>query len=111
MLYLDSWRWFDNILGQVELHPLNLNRLDCLEKDGVLTWTVELPGVKREDLTVEVVEGNQLLVTGKREGRRSTQELIPVARGYKAEGAEAKLEDGVLTLTFKAAEKKLIEVK
>jgi HSP20 family molecular chaperone IbpA len=111
MLYLDSWRWFDDVLDRLDLYPLTPNRLSCLEKDGVLTWRVGLPGVKREDLTVEVVENNQLLVTGKREGRQTIQELIPVARGYKAEKVDATLANGELTLTFKAVEKKLIEVK
>jgi hypothetical protein len=34
-----------------------------------------------------------------------------VARGYKAEKVDATLANGELTLTFKAVEKKLIEVK
>lgn len=111
MLYLNSWRWFDDVLDRLDTYPLTPDRLSCQEKDGVLTWKIELPGVKREDLTVEVGQGNRLLVTGKREGHRTIQELIPVTSGYRAEEAEATLADGVLTLTFKAVEKKLIEVK
>lgn len=115
MLFTGEWRWFNNALYALEgrLTPISAPSIHCHEKDGVLTWRVDLPGVNKEDLTIEVIEGNYLAVTGKREDRNTIQEYLPVAGGYKAEEAEAVLKNGVLTLTFKAnaSEKKLIEVK
>ena len=67
-------------------------------RDGVTALTLDIPGVRREDLDIEVL-GRQLTVRGK----RGTREF---ARQYRLHPSvdesliEATLADGVLRVTF-----------
>lgn len=98
---------------------------DLHESDDAYVVEAELPGIKREDIDVEISE-RELCVTGEykereREGvmRRSTRRtgrfeyraLLPA--GVKADEITATLADGVLTVTVskaQAAKPKHIEV-
>jgi len=82
-----------------------------------LTLTAELPGVKKEDITLEV-KGDQLRLSGKRNlNLNEADRVIHRERGGKefsreiqlpfsanAETVEAKHEDGVLTIQLHRAE-------
>ncbi|GHE49348.1 Hsp20/alpha crystallin family protein [Streptomyces capitiformicae] len=98
---------------------------DLHENDDAYVVEAELPGIKREDIDVEISE-RELCITGEykereREGvmRRSTRRtgrfeyraLLPA--GVKADEITATLADGVLTVTVpkaQAAKPKHIEV-
>jgi HSP20 family protein len=89
---------------------------DVVETDGAYVIEVELPGVRREDVDVNL-NGNELVVTGevkerKREGlfRRRTRrvgefELRVTLPGYLRDGdIEASLAHGELTVYVPKAE-------
>ncbi len=95
-------------------------RFSLNETDDAYTLTGDLPGVRAEDLNVTIEDG-VLIVRGHRnveppegyEVRRSERSRLAFERSYAlgdridADGAEAKLDDGVLTLTLpKRAEAK-----
>jgi len=90
---------------------------DIEEQDDAYVVQVELPGVKREDVTIELV-GNELSVTGevkeeerqgvvrrrmRRYGRFDYRLTLPDQ--LDAENVEATLEHGVLTVRVPKAEK------
>jgi HSP20 family protein len=84
--------------------------VDIEEEDDAYVIEAELPGVKREDVDIEIV-GNELTITGElkereRKGivRRSTRRTgrfeyrVALPEQVEADSVEAKLTDGVLTL-------------
>ncbi|HEY0450483.1 Hsp20/alpha crystallin family protein [Actinophytocola sp.] len=99
---------------------------DVSETDDAFIVEVEVPGVRAEDLTVEVV-GNELTVTGEmketeRQGlfRKRTRRVgefefrTSLPRDVDADNIEANLSDGVLTLRIpkaEAAKPRKIEVR
>ncbi|MCB1090436.1 MAG: Hsp20/alpha crystallin family protein [Verrucomicrobiae bacterium] len=89
--------------------------VDLYEDDGNYFAKVELPGVKKEDLNVELHE-HQLTVSCERrvdsESKESAGESVlkrvfTVPEGIDGEKVSAKLEDGILTVTLpKSPERK-----
>jgi HSP20 family protein len=95
-------------------------RMDVFEKDGMLVVKAELPGLKKEDVTVEI-DGENLVIRGhvkteaevKQENyyriERSSGSFyrhMPLPEGVTAEQIEATLVDGVLEVHIpKAVEK------
>jgi len=102
--------------------PLGAPRLDVLEKDGYLVIKADLPGVRKEDVQVEVEDGD-LVIQGE---TRSDQEVnedqyyrmersvgrfyrrVPLPFETKPEDIEARMNDGVLEVRIrKPAETRL----
>jgi HSP20 family molecular chaperone IbpA len=85
-----------------------------LENDGaVQVYTQDLPGVKKEDLSLEVLKENELRVSYERDGKKYSYDIIP-SKEYDVETADAKLDLGVLEIRFskrEVASKKKIAVK
>jgi HSP20 family protein len=99
---------------------------DVEEQDDAYVVQVELPGVKPEDVTIELV-GNELTITGevqeeerkgvvrkkmRRYGRFDYRIALP--NQLDAEKVDAKLTDGILTVRVpksERAQRKQIEVK
>lgn len=94
---------FDRILNtQTSAQPAyNVSEVD----DGFLI-SVDLPGTKKEDLKIEVVE-RTLTVTGQR--KRNTEEVFSrsfsLPESLDSEKIQANYEDGVLELFVPRAEK------
>ena len=100
--------------------------VDIEEMDDSYIVEAELPGVKREDVNIEVT-GNELSISGeikerKREGRvrRRTRRIgrfqfrVTLPGELNPEGVDAKLNDGVLNVRVPKAERmqrRRIEVK
>jgi HSP20 family protein len=89
--------------------------VDIEETDDAYVIEADLPGVKREDVNIEL-EGNELQVSGEikqREGkfRRRTRRVgrfelrVVLPDGVDSSGVDAKLEHGVLTVRVPKAEK------
>lgn len=85
--------------------PLNL-----YETDGARYVEVELPGVAREHIEVEL-ENAVLTITAKRESGESEQKAVreysravTVGEDIDAESITARLKDGILTVTLPRAE-------
>jgi HSP20 family protein len=100
--------------------------VDIEELEDAYVVEAEVPGVKREDVNIEV-SGNELTISGEikvreREGiiRRRTRQVgqfefrVLLPNEVNAEGIDAKLNDGVLTVRIpkaERAERRRIEVK
>ena len=100
--------------------------VDIEELEDAYVVEADVPGVKREDVNIEV-SGNELTISGEikvreREGviRRRTRRVgefefrVVLPNEVNAEGIDAKLNDGVLTLRIPKAERaqrRRIEVK
>ena len=115
------------VRGQVEaffrqaLGPLSPRRvgvggwnpqLDVTEEDDRLILEMDLPGVRREDVNVEL-RGHTLIISGSRKivrrivGARYThservsgsfQRAVPLPRQVEQEGITASMEEGILRL-------------
>lgn len=102
---------------------------DVEESDDHFLLTLEMPGIPREDIKVELV-GNQLVVSGERKSERRSdgsgkqglwyserrygkfQRAFPVSSGMDTSKIEAHFQDGVLRLLIpKAATAKAREIK
>lgn len=89
-------------------------------EDGSSCLTVDLPGVKKDDLQVEV-SGKVVTIKAERKTKTSTSSYnrsFTLSDKYDANSLQADLEDGVLTLTVapklleeKSARKVLINSK
>lgn len=88
-------------------------KVDVFEKDGRLVTKVDLPGVKKDDVKVEVTDGH-LALSGER--KHETEEkkdnvyrtereygsfyrAVPLPEGVKLEDVKATFADGVLEVT------------
>ena len=88
-------------------------RIEMFEKDNRLVTRVDLPGMKKEDVTVEVAD-DQLTLSGERKREvedkkdnfyRSEREYgtfyrtVPLPEGVKPEDVRASFADGVLEVS------------
>ena len=104
--YLDSWRRLPDIFGGDGFTPL----ADVEETPEAYVVEVEVPGVRRDDIDIEIA-GRRVSVRGERKekervgilrrrertvGRFSCEVTLPGA--VDEDGVEAHLEGGVLTL-------------
>jgi HSP20 family protein len=88
-------------------------KIDVFERDNRLVTRVDLPGMKKEDVTVEVTDGH-LALSGER--KRETEEkkdnfyrsereygsfyrAVPLPEGVKLEDVKALFSDGVLEVS------------
>ena len=94
---------------------LYLPDIEMVEKDGTMTVRADLPGIAKEDVTVEIT-GNSLVIKGERhreekedhEGYYRSERSygrfyrsIPFRDGIEADQASASFKDGVLEVTLK----------
>lgn len=85
---------------------------DVASDEKSLTLTIDLPGVKKEDLRVEAT-GQTITVKAKR-GAEDISTTYRISKDYDAATPDALLENGVLNLTFRKSKEtstKLIEIK
>lgn len=63
------------------------------------TWEIDMPGVSRENLSIELVN-QHLNIVATRDSKKKNEfrKLLQVAQEFDASKAEAKLTNGVLTL-------------
>jgi HSP20 family protein len=103
-------------------------KADLAETDAAYELTVDLPGIKPEDVNVEIRDGG-LWISGTRKEEKEEKgktfhrlersygefrRLIPLAGGVDADKVEAEYKDGVLKVTVpktEAAKPKHITVK
>lgn len=90
-------------------------RMDVLDKGTAYEIAVDLPGVKKEEINV-AIEGARVSITAESKSEKEVKEgekllhseryLASYARGFELpaevteEGADARFENGVLTLTL-----------
>jgi HSP20 family protein len=90
-------------------------KVDVVEKDNRLITRVDLPGVKKEDVSVEVTDG-QLILSGERKSETekknngkvyraeceygSFYRAVPLPEGVKPEDVKATFANGVLEVSL-----------
>lgn len=94
--------------------------VDIQRCDGSLVVTAELPGLKKEEVKVEVTD-NAVVIEGERKREHSEDHkgfhrfersygkfyrTIPLPEGAKADQAKAELNDGILKISIPAPEAK-----
>lgn len=94
---------------------LYLPDIEVVEKDGTMTVRTDLPGIRKEDVTIEITN-NSLVIKGERhreekeshEGYYRSERSygkfyrsIPFRDGIEADDARASFKDGVLEVTLK----------
>ena len=82
------------------------------EKDNELHLSIDLPGVKGKEISVQAT-GREIKVTGKLRGEDFKYSYV-LSKDYDPETVAATHEDGVLTLTFGktvTSKTKTIEIK
>ena len=110
--YLDSWRQFPTLLGEA-FTPL----ADVEETPDAYHVEIELPGVKRDDLDIEIA-GRRLTVTGERKERervgilrkreRTVGEFryeVTLPGDVDDDAVDAHLDEGVLTVRIPKPER------
>lgn len=81
--------------------------------DNGIQYTVDIPGVKKEDLVIEM-QDNMITVKGERKTKNSCSSYtksFSVPEEYNLELANAELVDGILSIDIPKREQKLKEVK
>ncbi|MEY4635477.1 MAG: Spore protein [Acidobacteriota bacterium] len=88
-------------------------RIDVFEKDNRLVTKVDLPGLKKDDVKVEVTDG-QLAISGERKSETEEKKddfyrcereygsfyrAVPLPEGVKLEDVKASFADGVLEVS------------
>jgi HSP20 family molecular chaperone IbpA len=97
--------WFDDAFKEAD--EILTSSFGALRLEGVktrlsgddLVTTVDLPGVKRGDIKLTHT-GELLTLCTKRDGKETVR-TFSLDKRWDPSSAGAKLEDGVLTLTFK----------
>jgi HSP20 family protein len=131
---MDLWDPFDNMFRSIvpssssdsDTAAFASARIDWKETPEAHVFKADLPGVKKEEVKVEVEDGNVLVISGQRSkekedkndrwhrvGRSSGQFMrrFRLPENAKVDQVKAGLENGVLTVTVPKAEEKKPEVK
>ncbi|RLN22070.1 16.9 kDa class I heat shock protein 1 [Panicum miliaceum] len=130
---LDLWDPFDSMFrsvvpsaGDSETAAFASARIDWKETPEAHVFKADLPGVKKEEVKVEVEDGNVLVISGQRsreeEDKNDRWHRVERSSGQfkrrfrlpenaKVDQVKAGLENGVLTVTVPKAEEKKPEVK
>jgi HSP20 family protein len=109
--------WFMPMQGQMTQDTGSTTRgiswlpsMDVFEQDGKLTVKVDLPGVKQDDVSVEIDQGS-LVIKGKRQSEQEVRRenyyrmerssgsfyrRLPLPEGIKPDDIKASFKDGVL---------------
>jgi len=105
---------FPKFFGQMETP-----KVDLYEKEGKIIAEVAVPGMKPEEINVEV-EDNVLKIEGKKEERKEEEKkgyyrkeisagffrrIIPLPEEIKKESVQATLEEGILKIVMEKAKK------
>jgi HSP20 family protein len=115
-LYTQMGRWMDSVVGRLDQNAAWSPLADVTENEDAYLVEVDLPGVKRDDITIDLV-GNELVVAGElkekeRRGllRHRTRRIgqfsyrVTLPDGVDADKVDASLNDGVLTIRVPKSE-------
>ena len=118
---------FDGFFTKEPTYTGSAMRTDVYEKDGYYNLDIELPGYKKEDVQMDIVDGylnikathnvsdeekdakGNLIRSERRFGTCSRS--FYVGENIKAEDVKAKFENGMLNIVLPSKEQKSIETK
>jgi HSP20 family molecular chaperone IbpA len=102
--------------GAQGLQTLWSPSIDVCEREGKFCVSVDLPGIKKEDVSVQI-DNDAVVIQGQRSDERTTDEqgyyqrersygsfhrVIPLPEGAQADAATATFRDGVLRIEMPA---------
>lgn len=122
MARFDPFGGFDDLIENFDLQPMwrrmdeqKLMKMDVSETDAAYLVKAEIPGVKKEDISVDI-SGNQVSIKAEVKQEKEEKEGSRVVRSERYQGqqyrsftlaheidnakADAKYQDGVLTLSL-----------
>ncbi|KAK4416736.1 class I heat shock protein [Sesamum alatum] len=111
---LDLWDPFRDwpVSSSDETSQLAATRIDWKETPEAHVFKADVPGLKKEEVKVEVEDGNVLQISGERSVRRGEERhMAPLPENAKMDQIKASMENGVLTVTVPKEEVKQPEVK
>ncbi|KAK1298434.1 hypothetical protein QJS10_CPB14g00763 [Acorus calamus] len=132
---LDVWDPFDSVRSIPDSLPSGLasetsalanTRIDWKETPEAHVFKADLPGLKKEEVKVEVEEGRVLQISGERSREKEEKNdkwhrverssgrflrRFRLPEGARVDQVKAAMENGVLTVTVPKAEVKKPEVK
>ena len=91
-------RSFERFVNEAFFTPA-ARTFDVTQDDKAWTVTLDLPGVAREDLSINI-EGTVVRIDTKAEAKRQFKAAYELPQDIDAEASGAKLENGVLSLTL-----------
>ncbi len=121
--YMSSKEYFDKLIENTfndffsDLHfpyyttPSDIEMIK--QEDGSLLMQIDVPGMKQEDLVVEVVD-NIINIRGERKtakGHYSINKSWTISENYDISSLAANLADGVLTISLKSKPKIEVPIK
>ena len=113
--FFASFHWPPRAFGAKE--PAWSPDIDVFEKDNYLVTRIDLPGMKKEEVKVEVTDGH-LAISGERSTQKEEKKdneyrseraygsfyrAVPLPKGAKLEEVKATFADGVLEVTVPLA--------
>lgn len=105
---------FGRALRRMPQMAAGMPRVDVFEREGALVVKAEIPGVKKEDIDLEVIDGDLVLRAERKEEREVKDEhwyrmertfgslyrRLPLPEGVETDQITANLSDGVLEITL-----------
>jgi HSP20 family protein len=82
-------------------------KMDVFEHEGELVFKADLPGVKKEDITVTVEESNYLVIQGERKEEKETKDKgyyrneVDYGSFYRRFSLAFKADSGLIKATYK----------
>lgn len=97
------------------VNTTSLRMFDVIDEDSTVNYALQIPGVKKDDLSVSLEESS-VFVSWKKKNCNSTKEekfyqQFSVPKFCSTQDIVAKLEDGILTITFKKHGRNRTEIK
>jgi HSP20 family protein len=112
-------RWLGDASANEGWTAVRLPRTNISETDDAYVFTMEMPGLTREEIEVNL-EGDTLVVKGSKEVKQDEKGLVrrefhstkfertfSVGEGIDREKVRAKMENGILTVTLPKGVEKL----
>jgi HSP20 family protein len=91
-------RSFERFVNEAFFTP-PARKFDVTQDDKAWTVTLDLPGIAREELSINI-EGAIVRIETKAEAKRQFKAAYELPQDIDADNTSAKLENGVLTLTL-----------
>lgn len=112
MRYYPNLNTFD-LFSDTSSSTSGLLRTDIKEKDGMYEIEMEMPGIKKEDIQIELSQGNLKISATRKQDSEESGKYVRKERfvgtisrsfylgdGYKQEDVKAKFKNGILCLTL-----------
>ncbi len=100
---IEEWGNIKPGIGRIRLSDTIEPFTDVMEEEDVVKVIMDIPGVEKSDIDVEVSE-NEIRVRAEREDRRYFK-VVKLPVKVKPETAKARYRNGVLTITVEKKEK------